>query len=40
MPFCNFVFLFRSSHELKVKNQGKCVPLGSCASHRAEQEVR
>ena len=40
MPFCNFVFLFHSSHELKVKNQRRCVQLGSHASHRAEQEVR
>ena len=39
MPFCNFVFLFHSSHELIVKNQKRCVPLGSHASHRAEQEV-
>ena len=39
MPFCNFVFPFRSSHEIKVKNQRKCVPLGGRANHRAEQEV-
>ena len=40
MPFCNFVFLFRSFHELKVKNQRRCVPLGGRASHLAEQVVR
>ena len=40
MPFCNFVFLFRFSLELKVKNQRRCVLLGGRVSHRAEQEVR
>ena len=40
MPLCNFVFLFRSSHELKLKNQRRCVPLGGRASHRAEHKVR
>ena len=40
MPFCNFVFLFRFSHELKVKNQRRCAPLGGRASNREEQEVR
>ena len=40
MPFCNFVFLIRYSHELKVKNQRRCVSLRGRISHRAEQEVR
>ena len=40
MPFSKFVFLFRSYHELIVKDQRRCVPLGDRASHRAEQEVR
>ena len=39
MPFCKFVFLFLTSHWLKVKNQRRCIPLGGHASHRAEQEV-
>ena len=40
MPFCNFVFLFRSSYELKVKNQRRCILLGDRASYLAEQKVR
>ena len=39
MPFCIFLFLFRSSHEPKEENKRRYVPLGIRPNNRVKQEL-